>query len=86
MALGRSQKFVAATTTIRAAAQAVAFARFGEVPPPRGSSTAPRALALVDGRPVSLRAFTLVEGRVTRLDARTDHTRLTALDVPALTG
>ncbi|AUY50380.1 sigma-70 family RNA polymerase sigma factor [Streptomyces sp. CB01881] len=66
------------------ASQAVTFARFAQDGRPVLVNGAPGMLALADGRPLSLMAFTIHGGRIIALDFLTDPERLARLDLSAV--
>ncbi|MEV7724564.1 hypothetical protein AB0P15_07520 [Streptomyces sp. NPDC087917] len=67
------------------AAQAVLFARLASDARPVLVNGTPGVVSLVDGRVVSVMAFTVRGGLITALDVLTDPERLAALDLgPAL--
>ncbi|MFJ9341506.1 sigma factor [Streptomyces sp. NPDC101733] len=69
------------------AAQAVLFARLASDARPVLVNGTPGVASLVDGRAVSVMAFTVRGGLITALDVLTDPERLAALDLgPALEG
>ncbi|GGT53909.1 sigma-70 family RNA polymerase sigma factor [Streptomyces purpureus] len=68
------------------AGQAITFARFAEASVPALVNGAAGVLAMAEGRPISLMAFTIRDGKVTALDILTDPERLAALDPEPFTG
>ncbi|MFF1904287.1 sigma-70 family RNA polymerase sigma factor [Kitasatospora sp. NPDC058218] len=68
------------------ASQAITFARFAQDGRPVLVNGSPGVLALADGKPLSLMAFTVRGGRITALDILTDPERLARLDLGALLG
>ncbi|MEU8843181.1 sigma-70 family RNA polymerase sigma factor [Streptomyces roseus] len=67
------------------ASNAITFARFAAAAVPVLVNGIPGALALAEGKPVSLMAFTVRGGRIVALDILTDPQRLALIDLgPAL--
>jgi RNA polymerase sigma factor (sigma-70 family) len=65
---------------------AVMFARIAEHTRLITVNGGPGAVAIVDGKPVSVAAFTIVNGRIAELNILTDPERLAGLDWSALGG
>ncbi|MER6397710.1 sigma-70 family RNA polymerase sigma factor [Kitasatospora sp. NPDC001603] len=68
------------------ASQAITFARFAENARPVLVNGAPGVLSFADGKPLSLMAFTIRDGRVTALDILTDPERLARIDLGPILG
>ncbi|MGP3683744.1 sigma-70 family RNA polymerase sigma factor [Streptomyces sp. IBSNAI002] len=65
------------------ASQAIAFARFAEAAYPVLVNGLPGVVSRSQGRPLSVMAFTVRDGRITALDILTDPERLARLDLTA---
>ncbi|MFF8258960.1 hypothetical protein [Streptomyces virginiae] len=63
--------------------QAIAFARFAQAARPVLVNGLPGAVAVAEGRAVSVMAFTVRDGRIIALDILTDPQRLARIDVSA---
>ncbi|MGW7456943.1 RNA polymerase sigma factor SigJ [Streptomyces sp. NPDC054797] len=68
------------------ASQAITFARIAEAARPVLVNGTPGVVAMVQGRAVSVMAFTVRDGRITALDILTDPERLARLDLGAAEG
>ncbi|MFD3779108.1 sigma-70 family RNA polymerase sigma factor [Streptomyces sp. NPDC058612] len=68
------------------ASQAITFARFAEAARPALVNGAPGLVAVAEGRPLSVMAFTIRGGRITALDILTDPERLARVDLEVLDG
>ncbi|GAA2111947.1 sigma factor [Streptomyces synnematoformans] len=66
------------------AAGAMLYRRPGAVNRPAVVAGAAGAVTYVDGKPVSVTAFTVTEGRITHIDILSDPVRLAALPLPPL--
>ncbi|MFJ3200154.1 sigma-70 family RNA polymerase sigma factor [Streptomyces sp. NPDC086989] len=68
------------------ASQAITFARFAAVARPVLVNGLPGVLALAEGKPLSVMAFTVKDGKVVALDILTDPERLARIDLEAVLG
>ncbi|MFB7267717.1 RNA polymerase subunit sigma-70, partial [Streptomyces nojiriensis] len=68
------------------ASQAIAFARFAEAARAALVNGVPGVVAMAEGRPLSVMAFTIRDGRITALDILTDPERLARIDPSVLDG
>ncbi|MFD8883723.1 sigma-70 family RNA polymerase sigma factor [Streptomyces erythrochromogenes] len=66
------------------ASQAITFARFAEAARPALVNGLPGAVALAEGRAMSVMAFTIRDGRIIALDILTDPERLARIDLGAV--
>ncbi|MGW7060582.1 sigma-70 family RNA polymerase sigma factor [Streptomyces sp. NPDC054904] len=66
------------------ASQAIAFARFAESAYPALVNGTPGVVSMADGKPLSVMAFTVRDGRITALDILTDPERLALIDLRAV--
>ncbi|MFE9634084.1 sigma-70 family RNA polymerase sigma factor [Streptomyces sp. NPDC006463] len=68
------------------ASQAITFARFAEAAHPALVNGTPGVVAVSQGRPLSVMAFTIVDGKITALDILTDPERLARIDLSFIDG
>ncbi|WP_327284487.1 MULTISPECIES: sigma-70 family RNA polymerase sigma factor [unclassified Streptomyces] len=68
------------------ASQAITFARFAAAAHPVLVNGLPGVLALAEGKPLSVMAFTVKDGKVVALDILTDPQRLARIDLGAVLG
>ncbi|MDX6760959.1 sigma-70 family RNA polymerase sigma factor, partial [Streptomyces sp. F8] len=68
------------------AAQAITFARFAEAARPALVNGLPGVVAFAEGRPMSVMAFTVRDGRIIALDILTDPDRLARIDPSVFDG
>ncbi|MFG2983645.1 sigma-70 family RNA polymerase sigma factor [Streptomyces sp. NPDC048258] len=68
------------------ASQAITFARFAEAGHPVLVNGTPGVVSVSQGRPLSVMAFTVVDGKITALDILTDPERLARIDLSAIVG
>ncbi|WP_328924052.1 sigma-70 family RNA polymerase sigma factor [Streptomyces sp. NBC_00190] len=68
------------------ASQAITFARFAEGAHPVLVNGTPGVVAVAQGRPVSVMAFTVADGKITALDILTDPERLARIDLGFIDG
>ncbi|MFB6810573.1 sigma-70 family RNA polymerase sigma factor [Streptomyces sp. NPDC056387] len=68
------------------ASQAITFARFAAAARPVLVNGLPGVLALAEGKPLSVMAFTVKDGKVVALDILTDPERLARIDLEAVLG
>lgn len=68
------------------ASQAITFARFAEAAHPVLVNGLPGVVSLAQGRPLSVMAFTVRDGKVIALDILTDPERLARLDLSVIGG
>ncbi|MFD3870837.1 sigma-70 family RNA polymerase sigma factor [Streptomyces sp. NPDC058623] len=66
------------------ASQAIAFARFAASAHPALVNGTPGVVSMADGKPLSVMAFTVRDGRITALDILTDPERLARIDLSAV--
>ncbi|REE97021.1 sigma-70 family RNA polymerase sigma factor [Thermomonospora umbrina] len=66
------------------AGQALTYARFAMVAEPALVNGSPGVVALAEGRPMSVMAFTIVDDKITALDILADPERLALLDLTFL--
>ncbi|KPI32985.1 RNA polymerase, sigma-24 subunit, RpoE, ECF subfamily [Actinobacteria bacterium OV450] len=68
------------------ASQAITFARFAAAARPVLVNGLPGVLALAEGKPLSVMAFTVKDGKVVALDILTDPERLARIDLEGVLG
>ncbi|MEU9301017.1 sigma-70 family RNA polymerase sigma factor [Streptomyces sp. NPDC048269] len=66
------------------ATQAITFARFAEAGHPALVNGTPGVVSMSQGRPLSVMAFTVVDGKITAIDILTDPERLARIDLSAI--